>query len=766
MGYTLPVTNGGAETGDLTGWTVVSPGFETTTGSGYGGVDGPHTGTYFFAATTVNFAEITQDLPVPPEAEAEVDAGTFLTFVSWWQASNSSTDDEGRIGFRFLDGSGVQIGEEFPPYNIPGPAWAYRYLLVPLPAGTRTVQLVVQANKVSGTNNNAYFDDISNVGFVNEVETDFDFQWSILDGNYTFTALDLQYAIQGPVEAGWNFRYAVGVTARPILNGAAIGRFAIKAVRPSAPKVASTPSTGDNTTSDGSMHIIDWADLPPGKVSNSLYAVGDILYRIWVIPDIMRVQNPRIGVGIPFDVWNAYPWPNTLTAVHGGLAGLELDFDPPVSLNEVELRRFHITITPAAPIQIDTTFIFDFEYGDGTLNFQASIADFVQMVPDPPVTEYWDWLTDVMTTWDGSEQRISLRATPRRSTNYSFPLETDIERQRQWNRWYKSLATRLVLPYYQYATVLTQRSAIGADKLFFDPAKTDVRAGEFGILLDTANEQGYLVQFASLEADGAVLEAPITFDAQAGWVIAPAFTSRLADGSGLRMRTISGKITIDAEQLDIREEFKRPGSTAPIDVFDGLNVLNRRPLADEDVPETFNVNYEVMDGGVGVMEIKSSWLHPVVSGARKFLIHRYSEPQEMDYWRDFLDAARGQQNPFLFSTWRDDLMLAVKPELGTNQLVVTNTDYPSMYFPYESFRRVQIELMNGTLLWRRVQTATDNGDGTVTLELSGTFGTNPGDNDIRKISFLEQVRLGSDRVKLVHYHLDTIIELQIQTVDE
>lgn len=504
----------------------------------------------------------------------------------------------------------------------------------------------------------------------------------------------------------------------------------------------------------------------PGVTAGMVRAfVGDFYYRIWAIPEVLEVQNPRLNTDIPFLIWNAYPYENDLTDI--GVTngdGLELDVEPVSEFRPIELRTINLQITPSAPIQIDAVFEFIFAEGSALFYFSANIADFVQMVPDPPVQEVWAWLTDIIAARNGAEQRIALRAAPRRSIRYSFMLEDETERRRQYNRWFKSLSTRLVLPYYQYATGLTQAVASGGSQLYFDPARTDLRDGEFALIYDTASEQGYLVKIAAVETDGATLDSPITFDATTDMIIAPAFTSRLADRTGFDMQKVTGKITVQGESLVSRAAFSRPGSEAVIPTYDGLPVMNIRPISVGDNPETFDANYEVIDGRTGVQDIFTAWLHTEVIMTRKWTIRRLQDPGEMDWWRDFLDLVRGQQNPFLIPTWFADLTPAAPPSVSTTQLVITGSDYAALYFPHQTFKRLQIETAAG-LIWRTVVSAVDNGDGTTTLELNLPFGDTADDVLIGKISFLNIVRLASDTVTLQHERIRTQIELTTRTID-
>lgn len=494
--------------------------------------------------------------------------------------------------------------------------------------------------------------------------------------------------------------------------------------------------------------------------------VGLSYYRVWVIPQTLTAQNPSIGVGIPFNIWNAFPYPNELESISAiDATGLELNFEEGETWRAIEFKQVEIAITPAAPIQIEATFTFGFTFGEGLFRFEAVIADFVQMRPDPPVTEHWDWLTDLIVAHDGTEQRIALRGTPRRSTSYEIGLEHEADRRQQYNRWFTSLATRLVFPYYQYSVRIDQPAEIGDSEIFFDPSKTDMRDDEFVVVLSEASETGALVRIAQVTATGAILDSPLQFPIARGDIASPAFSSRIENRTGFQMFQVHGTLKVDAQVLDVRSQFARPGSAATILELEGLPILDQRPIAGAPSPETFDVNYEVIDSDTGLLDIKSSWPHPQVNMRRRWAVRRFSEAEKMDWWRDFLDRIKGMRGAFLMPTWFQDLAHIENPDEGAPTIRVASADYVSSYFPYQAFRRIQVELRDGRVLYRRVLSVVENSPGDLTLNLSAPFGPNPEDVDVLKISFLNLCRLASDRVTLIHDHLRTEIQLQVQTTD-
>lgn len=574
-----------------------------------------------------------------------------------------------------------------------------------------------------------------------------------VEGAVSALDMDITYT---PAAAEWDDMF-IGATGSLVITAPA--NYATAALFPD-------DSTG---SASGSIPDISISTLPTAQSGLDLNYTGEVYWKIWCVPHFMRPQNPALDTDIPFILWNAYPVPpvNNLTSIGGsGQDGLTLDLSAPRAFDAIEELEVNLQITSSAPVDISATYLFNFDYGVGTFLFETSIADWIKVQPEQPVIEVWQWMSDVFQGWNNVEQRVSIRRQPRRRIEFKLLLEDDIARQREYDRWYNRLPSSIVIPFYQYSTKITVDSVITDTKIYFDPDRTDVRDGELVVIYRGSTDESFLLRLDEVEADGATLASPLTVDIYARDIVAPAFPSRLDNQTGPQMTSVSGQLSVHAWVTEFRESFDRPESTAVIEEFDSLMVLDRRPLARNSADEIFDTNPSIIDTGSGLHDQRIAWLHSLIAGTRQFTISRRRDPGEMDYWRDFLTALIGMREPFLLPTFRKDLFLAQIPNPGDYLILIEGANYGSQYWPYDTYKRLQFWNSSNEIIYRKVDAVADQPGGTTLLTLDDPLPLSFNWAEDFTISFLNKVRLASDEVRLSHYEMYTILELAVRTTDQ
>ncbi len=158
--------------GGTLGWTVESGtgwGVRSTIIKASGPNELPTQGGFVFApdlaadASNHRLGQIV-DIVADGVSTVELDAGTVYTLLTWDQTSRgvleSANLSPGEILIQPLDGVNADVGPELSLGAIAPISWTSRTLLVPLPTGTRKVEVIISGEFSTGTHVRAYFDNI------------------------------------------------------------------------------------------------------------------------------------------------------------------------------------------------------------------------------------------------------------------------------------------------------------------------------------------------------------------------------------------------------------------------------------------------------------------------------------------------------------------------------------------------------------------------------------------------------------------------------
>lgn len=512
-----------------------------------------------------------------------------------------------------------------------------------------------------------------------------------------------------------------------------------------------------------------------GHASEGENYLTDFYNRIWVIPSVLVAQNPQVGYPIDFAVWNSFLSPatnlvETITSSGAGALDLSLSFSVLSSFAALEYRVATITINYLDPSPIDTVWQFGFQHGSAPFEFIATLASLISDLPDVPVTETWEFLTDVQVAYDGSEQRISLLRAPRRSMSFDLPIQLTSEWQAQWNNFFSEAKSPFVFPMFQYATAITVFSAAGSTRIYFDPSATDMRQGEDIYLFGPGIAQ--LASIATLESDGAILSFPTQQDIgpqgnTPGCAIlaCPVLSAYVANKTKLTMDAVTGKLPINAKSTTLRASVLRPGSSVSLTMHGGFPVLDKRPLNSSPTTTEFDYGGEMFDYGTGQISVYTSWLRNKLIMTRAYKINRVTAPAEMDWWRTFLNYCNGQQQVFWTPTWRPDLTLAT-PLVNASAVVIVSGPLYSRNF-YSSgtgFQAICVETSAGVMI-TQVESIGSDGFGNDVLNISPPMPSGALWQRVSNISVVVKSRLGSDKITFSHGVLSSTIDITLMSAE-
>lgn len=370
------------------------------------------------------------------------------------------------------------------------------------------------------------------------------------------------------------------------------------------------------------------------------------------------------------------------------------------------------------------------------------------------VSERLAWLTDVLPHRDDTEQRRSVRLDPRRSLTYSILPLSATEKGALENFLYARFGVAIVLPIWTDAQTLQTAAGSGQPVVEVDTVGYDFDEGAYLCLWKSWN-QYEVVQIDSLDESSVTLTENLGATWPAGAVVLPARLARIIQqqqgarwGGNVASYQLTFEIDEASRSINRVDDASPPTYEAP--VIGALEVY--RPASDwaESLPISWQAQFGVVDSQTGIVAIdRAAKEIPEMS-------YQHSEKlfgrPEISAFLGFLARRSGRRVPFWIPTQEDDFKLL---SIGFNNVTVEATGYAASVYP--TGRRGHLALIccrntlfyeRGRQIYRKIEYANDNGDGTETYGLSIASDFSPGDAPFLRLSLLRFCRLESDAAEL------------------
>lgn len=386
------------------------------------------------------------------------------------------------------------------------------------------------------------------------------------------------------------------------------------------------------------------------------------------------------------------------------------------------------------------------------------MANELMLRPEAPVRHVYEWQTDVIRSYNGTEQRIAARLRPRQRLEFTVLLHNDDE-IRRWHRFLASSTVgQVTIPAWHDAISVSSSVAAGVTTIPGDFATSDIAAGDTVVLVppgdgngteDSGWEYGTVDSISDTQV---VLTGVTTLALPVGSVVAPAITGKFTGSAGYRQHPQGAAVLPVTLTVDQQSTIGGNGGTA-ISTYQGLNVLDRRPLNNSLLETSFHQDVELIDFGHKF----SLNTDETPSRTRTRRVYQIETREELQFWRLFLSACVGRREPFYAPTYRPDLAVVS----NTASAVVVSDDFETWYADMNCRDHLQVETDDGSVSQHYISGVADNMDGTWTLNVDGTISGN-----VLTCSFLEVVRLGSDVVLFEHFGHRSQVSVTLETVDE
>lgn len=492
----------------------------------------------------------------------------------------------------------------------------------------------------------------------------------------------------------------------------------------------------------------------------------DYFEKIFLIPTTLDLGNIVSNLNFDVELQNTYRRSaQTLTSIVN-TAGTGVTISPdatPINLSPLSTREFVLTVTAAGPPTIEGTVSFVTGVRTAVLTLSGNRIVLVQEEPQRPAGESLEWLTDVIRTANGYEQRHAVRTYPRRkiALEYFF-TEQDVFAK------FTSLLTDWTSRTFGIPLWWETRS-LSADAASAQ-ASVSVGSGfeysEFKVgglaMVYQDNADGSrtaeVLQILTVDSPaGLTFTSNLTnsYDADSSFVVpvlsctleAPMRQSTPASALGTTFtgvfRAQDNISVIDAEQTIYQTLDNAQGEPAPI--LDDDNILEQGNLS-----EDWQQALQYVDEGTGPFTLYSQELLARRSSPFTWLAETAAEMYEIKRLFYYL---RGRLRNAWVPTFREDFILAEDAADSANAIKVYNTDAWKYHDGAPPFNGLVIRRLNGTVSYHRI---TGIADATTESPAAETVSITPAISGllettaVDRIELMHYVRLNTDRVEIEH----------------
>ena len=364
-----------------------------------------------------------------------------------------------------------------------------------------------------------------------------------------------------------------------------------------------------------------------------------------------------------------------------------------------------------------------------------------------PVTESLEWLTGILASVTGVEQRQALRLSPRRS------LEFTVRPTGSWRTWYDALLSvpsqrRYWVPVWHEVGRLKGLAAAGMTSLTVSGARAELAGAEVLYLQGSQPWQYELAEVAS-----SVVGADTVFHLVAGLATAwprgtrvfPAATAMVGEQPAynrLADRTLASSVRFDLTQVNDWV----PASGLPD--YRGFPVVDLPTNEGDAQSGGYERIVADLDSQTGVRERADLGAAPFQKfGASNFFRGRVNS----DSFRALLYMLRGR----LAAVWvvypMADFRLVLPAALAAASITVERGGYTDLGTPVAGRQDIRILLRDGSAYHHRITGSAIIGDGaTESLSLNPVLSSALTPASVLRISFMGLGRLDQDRVELTH----------------
>lgn len=503
---------------------------------------------------------------------------------------------------------------------------------------------------------------------------------------------------------------------------------------------------GDGTLTPA--HLLTLALSLTGSRPATSFEITDWYFRIHILPNDLALGNVVSNEVFTIGVWNA--WIDTAQTLNSIVAfdatGTSLTGQPapPLLFEPNQQLDYTLSIDPLGPPTIDATYTFTFADGEVVVlsMFGQRITAWA-LTPDwqTPPEEKLGWKTDKLRAWDGSEQRRALRISPRRNVKFATWM-SKTDKQFVENQLFAWGALIWALPIWWDGQYLSVQSNPGDMLVLADTVGRDFVANGLAIILTDARTYE-VIQLGTITPTQLNLVRSIVGTWTRGSKLYPIRSARLLNAT--RITRDDGSLAEVEPEFQIVEACDWPPATG-LPTYRGAPVLEDSPSVTDTAEGAYDRETFTIDNQTGALTVYDTAEIGFPNNSHNWFLEGKTAHTN---FRSLLYLLKGAQGEIWVPSYESDLTLVVDIASSDTSIQCQNSGL-ALYAVKLNRQDIRVELIAGTVYYRRITGAALITPTTELVNLSSGFGVVIPRSSVRRISFMTLSCLASDEITIMH----------------
>jgi hypothetical protein len=471
------------------------------------------------------------------------------------------------------------------------------------------------------------------------------------------------------------------------------------------------------------------------------YSIEDDFYnRILVEPIFIDFGSILGTQSFEIDVFNAYLVDSVLSDIveTNFRTGLTLDAEAtlPTTYGALEECTYTIEAVLAGPPQIDATITLDWlsPITDIDIGIIGTRIVLLPVTYRHKMRETMLWKTDVLNSYNGTEQRVKVRRNPRHRLAIKAYLDKD-ERHRVENLMYGWRQREWAIPMWHEARNVDGVVAQDDLTINVDTQYGDFRVDYLAVLWENPRKFD-VFQIESLTTSSITLPRGVNDNYGLNAIVMPVRTARMVKDP---IRYTTGYDAVLETILEVTDNTSYPADPSAIQ-YNGEDTFFMEPLQTgaDGSPDSYHYDMVVLDNQSGLVNQYAPWDNIRIKRQFELIVEGLQDIWEMRQW---LDRRAGKLVPFYMPTYENNFKIL---NTGT---VVDSLEVLEEDFTTQSSTRttIVIKKTDGTYIFRTIIDSVLNevsGNVDLTLDTALNFDA----SEIDEINFIGLKRLDSDQI--------------------